>query len=278
MKKLLLLPALLFLHITLFAQEGLFLYQYKKAPGDVFTVIADTAYVRDQPSTKGAVVRQLSAGAKVTLVESAGVQTIRGFEAPWIKVRMPDAKEAYIWKGLLALDSYTRNGETFLYGIDRSIPGREDGDGATYFAKATVLDSAGNALASKKWKLSSSEALSACEGKVLGDMGLDGIKSIFRIYFSGEACGIPTDYYYFGWTGTELLTLPGKTMVSDAGVFYYEEKLFFPSETGGQPGKIVKVTEREEVLEETDKQGNPKTKTSRSREVYRWDGKVSVKE
>ncbi|MCK7557276.1 SH3 domain-containing protein [Chitinophaga sedimenti] len=48
----------------------------------MFTVIADTAYVRDQPSTKGAVVRQLSAGAKVTLVESAGVQTIRGFEAP----------------------------------------------------------------------------------------------------------------------------------------------------------------------------------------------------
>ncbi|MCK7557277.1 hypothetical protein MKQ70_20615 [Chitinophaga sedimenti] len=97
---------------------------------------------------------------------------------PWIKVRLSDAKEAYIWKGLLALDSYTRNGETFLYGIDRSTPGREDGDGGT----------------------------------------------------------------------------------------------------GGQPGKIVKVTESEEVLEETDKQGNPKTKTSRSREVYRWDGKVSVKE
>ncbi|UYQ91694.1 SH3 domain-containing protein [Chitinophaga horti] len=274
---------LLISSIGAFAQDedpGLWVYNSTQ-PGETVTVLADTAYLRDQPATTGKIVRTLTAGARLTFLEDAAAQQIRGFKTKWARVRINEngsATEAYIWKGLLAIGAYSREGKRFLFGIDRCIPDKDKDMPGTYFAKAMVIDSVTNVVAARRWQLLSNESLSFCEGKVLGPMGLDSLQQIFRICFSGEACGIPTNYYYFGWTGTGLLALPGKAEVGDADVYYYTERLFFPSEKGGQPGKIVKTIEEEEVLEETDKNGNSKSKITHSREVFRWDGKVAVKE
>ena len=110
-------------------------------------------------------------------------------------------------------------------------------------------------------------AISA-EGKLLGNMGLDKLTAILRLCFSGEACGIPTDYYYYGWTGAKFLPLPQKSNMFDAGAISHDEVLLFPKEPGGQAGKIIKVTKDEEFGED----GEKVVKTTTNREVFIWDG------
>lgn len=246
--------------------------------GDTLTVLADTAYIRNKPATTGQKVGQLTAGARVVFLKDDDDQKISGFIAPWTYVRFLNngaPMEGYIWKGLLALGSLQRGGQQFLYGLDHVLLSKDQLP--ALFAKVKVLDAGNTLLTAKTWPLSSSEATNFSEGKLLGNMGLDSLTGIVRICFSGEACGIPTDHYYFGWTGRELLSLPGKTQLSDAGVFYHTETLLFPSEQGGQVGKIIKLIEDEEATEQTDKKGEPIYKTTHSRESYSWDGRKAVK-
>lgn len=248
--------------------------------GDTLTVFADTAYIRDKPARNAQKVHLVTAGTKLVLLNNEANQKISGFDAAWAYVRFfrnGVAAEGYIWRGLLALGSYQRNNQYFMYSLDHAIPDKDKDMPSTYYAKIKVLDAALQPLAAKTWQLTSSDALSFTEGKLLGNMGLEGITSILRINFSGEACGIPDDYYYWGWTGTSFLLLPGKTNLSDAGVFYHSETLLFPTEPGGQAGKIVKQIEDGEVLEGLDKQGKERMKVTRSRESYSWDGKTASK-
>lgn len=242
---------------------------------DSLVILADTAYIRDEPSVSGGKLAALEAGRKVWLLDTEQEpQRISGFDAPWARVRFwnkGQSVEGYLWRGLTALGSYQRNGLRFLYGLNHGLA---SGD---IYAKVKVLDSAWRPLATKTWKLESTEALADTEAKVLGGMGLDSISAIVRVYFSGAACGVPSIYYYFGWTGRELLTLPGKLSVGDAGAYYHSEELLFPSEKGGAPGKIIRLTEDEEVLEEVDKNGEPLSKKTKLKEVYSWDGRKAVK-
>lgn len=253
---------------------------YHNEANDTVVVLADTAYIRSLPAKNGQKLHLVTAGTRLVFLQQEESQKISGFSAPWARVRYINngvAGEGYIWKGLLALGSYKRNQLQFLYGLDHSLPDKDKEMPGTWYARVKALDSSNKVLDSKTWQLASGEALSFTEGKVLGGMGLDSLQAIVRVYFSGEACAIPDDYYYFGWNGTHLLSLPGKTDISDAGVFHHTEMLLFPSEKGGQPGKIIKLIEDEEVLDEVDKQGKERTKTTRSRATYSWDGKTAIK-
>lgn len=242
---------------------------------DSLTILADTAYIRSQPSVSGQKIAALEAGRKVWVVEKGeDPQLISGFGAPWMRVRFWNKGlpvEGYVWGGLTALGSYQRNGLRFLYGLDHALAS------GVYYARVKVLDSASRVLTSKTWELRSSEAVAETEGKVLGGMGLDSISTIVRVYFSGAACGVPSTYYYFGWNGTELLTLPGKTSEGDAGAYYHTEELLFPSEKGGAPGKIIRLIEDAEATDKVDKNGEYVMKTSKSKDVYSWDGRKAVK-
>lgn len=71
---------------------------------------------------------------------------------------------------------------------------------------------------------------SSYDSKVLGAMGLTGVKNIFRVAMLGEACGVATIYNYYAWDGNQFHVLPQKMSVGDAGVYYYSEELKFPSE------------------------------------------------
>jgi hypothetical protein len=110
------------------------------------------------------------------------------------------------------------------------------------------------------------------EGKVLGDLGLKKVQDIYRISFNGEACAIPSLFYYFGWNGKQLLLLPEKYSVSDAGSFYHSENFIFPKEKGGKPGLIIKQIEEAVNEEET---GDVFSVTESS-EVYTWDGEKAL--
>ncbi len=189
----------------------------------------------------------------------------------------------YVWEGLLALDCYNKfeSGVRFIYGLEQVIPSGnpedKDFEPETWLIRLKVLDTSGNLLDEKEWKTLSPET-SATSGKLLGDMGLRNTTDIVRIQFGGEACGVPTYYYYYGWTGKKLLPLPGKMEVGDAGIYYFSETMLFPVEPGGQPDKIIKITEEGEALDNQDETKEPVYKTKKSREVYLWNGVSAVPE
>lgn len=247
---------------------------------DSLYVLADTAYIRNAPSTKGQKIYQVTAGTLVSFQEAADNQKISGYIAPWVKVTFQNngtPREGYIWRGLLALGSFKTKSNRFMYGIDHVIAAEANSGVSAIIARVKALDSTGKVITSQTWELSSNEETNFTEGKVLGNMGLDSLRNIVRIEFSGDACAIPDDYYYFGFTGTAFLPLPSRTDISDAGAFYHNESILFPSEQGSQPGKIIKKMETGEDTEKTDKKGEPIYKKKYEQEIYNWDGRKAVK-
>jgi hypothetical protein len=247
-------------------------------PGDTFRVLLRIANVRSEPGTDAAILDSLVCGTPVILGERSGFDGLRGIYVPWHKVRYQHQgrfKEGYIWLGTLALGSSTDSlGNCFLYGLDH-IEERVNNDSAyeaTWRFSVKVVNGDLKLLDERKIALSNPE-ISATGGKLLGDMGLQRLQNIYRFYFSGEACGVPTYYYYYGWDGVQLLNMPGKMEVGDAGIYYHTETLLFPKEHGGKPDSIIKViVEAEAIDDKVDKNGDPVLKETRSRETYLWDG------
>ncbi|RXK81952.1 SH3 domain-containing protein [Filimonas effusa] len=284
-RQLCLLLTCLFTLQTLSAQDydapGSNLYATENKAGDTLTILADTTFLRDQPAASGKILQQLPNGTQVVFVKEAHRQRMKGFSANWIRVRVAgdSNQEGFIWKGLTTLGCCNNGNTRFLYGLDRVVNVKKDDvERWDCMVRLKVVNNENKKLADVSWPLKSSEATSFSSGKLLtGSMGLEGLTHIVRIYFSGEACGIPDDYFYFGWTGAELLPLPGKMHIADAGVYYHSETLLFPSESGGKPGHIIKLIEEEEALDEMDKDGEPKMKKTSSGEQYKWDGRKAVK-
>jgi hypothetical protein len=112
------------------------------------------------------------------------------------------------------------------------------------------------------------------EQSVIDNWGLQNINNIYRISFSGQACGVPTYYHYFGFNDNEILTLPQKHEVGDANAFYHSESFIFPKEKGGKPNTIIKQIEEAENIDEDFEKSI--FKITESTEYYSWDGKKAV--
>lgn len=249
---------------------------------DTFMIFADKAYIRQEPSLQSAIVDSLSVGSSVIIENSvAGAPLMmKGIVAPWKQVHYDiagRARKGYVWLGLLALKYCSRDSVDFLYGIDYVRTDASDNKPVKYQIRVKAVDQRAKVLDNKEFSVSGSVYATSTEGKLLGDMGLDKLSAILRVAFSGdhaEAKDIPTDYYYFGWTGSKFLPLPGKSVVSEAGTAFRGDMLLYPKETGGEPGKIIKLIGVGELC------GDMETATPKStyRETYVWDGEKAVKQ
>lgn len=245
--------------------------------GTSLSVYADKAYIRSTPSVKGTIVDSLLPGSLVVVDEviTTAPLTMKGLTAAWIKTHYSvggkDVK-GYVWGGLLALNALTKDGITFAYGLEKRTVLSATEEKLTVRIK--VLDTDHHMLDMKEWTVNGGENARSTGCKLLGEMGLENVKEIFRLNFSGDACGLPTDYYYFGWNGSKLLTLPGKSNTFDAGAFAYTETLIFPKEAGGQPGKILKLM----VTEQYGEDGETVESKKVEKETYTWDGTKATKQ
>lgn len=240
---------------------------------DEAIVFADVAYIRDYPSTNALLLDSLKNGDRVQIIsEGYNPSTIRGFHAPWHKIRYQTngkIKEGFIWLGLLALGKETNeSGELFMYGFLRKNKETYN-DNGSYLLELKSLDMFSNLLSRVYYPAYLYEQ-TFVESKVFDNMGLEGLKSIHRIAFLGEACGISSNYYYFGWNGKKLIPLFEKTTVSDAGIFYYEERILFPSEHNLDNSLIIKDIEQGEAIDENAEE--IKYKIKKERKKYRWNG------
>ncbi len=245
--------------------------------GTLLSVYADKAYIRSTPSVNGTIVDSLLAGSPLVADEviTTAPLTMKGLTTAWLKTHYSaGGKEikGYIWVGLLALNTVIKDDVTFVYGLEKRTVLSATEEMLTVRIKA--LDQAHRILDMKEWTVNGGENARSTQSKLLGEMGLENVKEIFRINFSGDACGLPTDYYYFGWNGSKLLPLPGKSNTFDAGAFAYTETLIFPKEVGGQPGKIMKLM----VTEQYGEDGETIESKKVEKETYTWDGTKATKQ
>jgi hypothetical protein len=254
---------------------------WNKKLNDTARVFADIAYIRDYPSLKGIILDSVTAGTNV-IIKSEGYNNmlIKDFYAPWHKVEYTVGKQkrsGFIWLGLLALGSNNdKDRKLWMYGLNK-YPNRSNDETYLSQCEIKVLTSSGkpgipfNIIGQTSF-LITKNGQTFTEAKILDNMGLSGLQAIYRMGFFGEACGIPTNYHYVGWTGSGFVDLPGKSNVSDAGVFYHEEKLLFPSEHGLDQSLIIKDIVVGEVIDPDQKKLTYKEK--KTREKYLWNGKV----
>jgi hypothetical protein len=279
MKTLALLCTAILMSLYSFGQEmDTYIPLYGSLSGDQY-VYADTAYVRSSPGIKAGIHDTLFVGDNVTIISNEKTtSSVKGILAQWSKIHYwkdGKQKEGFMWAGLLTLNAMRKGDTKFIYGVervvtntDKDVPNLKLED---YIIGLKVVKPK-QKVAYYKFKLDSRESISFTTSQVGGGKGLDNIKNIIALTFSGEACGIPTLTYRFGWTGEKLCQLPLETDIADADVYFYDENLTFPTDKNGKPNSIVIQVEEEEATDKTDKKGNPVYKTTRERKVYKWDG------
>jgi hypothetical protein len=250
-----------------------------------YSIFAKKAFIRAEPSLKGLLTDSLSAGASVTVTEqTTKFETVKNIYAPWVKVsyqKNGTQKTGYVWLASICIKNESHGNVNFIFGIDRieKDAKRSVDEYMVYKYTAQLKAITGDTLADQQeWKIDGGESAVFTEMMLLGDTKLQNLQNVIRISSGGEACGIPTTYYYYGWTGQKFLPLPGKYSVGDAGVFYHTETLLFPHEKGGQPNKIIRLSEEEEVLQEETETQKEKVKKSNSKEVYVWNGVKAIKQ
>lgn len=245
--------------------------------GDSSFVFAPKAYLRSEPHLNAAIVDSLATGAKVIVQNLYHPLTVvNGLRTPWVHVsyeQLGQIKQAFVWQGLLSINAQkTKDGLLFMNGIKQSATKTTTyGEQAYYVLALKVLDST-KIIASKDWQHDYGEQ-SYIEGRLFGNLGLSNCSNIYRLGIMGEACGIASVFYYFSFHNNQLFSLPGKQLVGDAGMYYYEETLLFPSEHKGAANIIIKKTE-EGVNEEDDydKNGDPIFKIKKSSQKFQWNG------
>ncbi|MDM1293154.1 hypothetical protein HX021_02450 [Sphingobacterium sp. N143] len=241
--------------------------------GHEATIFANTAYIRSRPNLQGQIIDSLSLGNCLTISsEPFKGNRIKNFYAPWYQVTYTkdgEKKSGFIWLGLLALGKQVdADGFVYMYGFERFIK-RPDHEADYFLTTIKRLNKEGTLLTSHSFSFVFSGQM-ATQSKILPAMGLKNVKQILRFEFIAEACGIPTDFTYVAWTGEKFIDLPSRYSIADAGVFYHDEKILFPSEHKKNNQIIYKYIEEGEVID--DNALDPNYNISKKEEQFQWDG------
>lgn len=243
-----------------------------------YYVFATKANIHSAPKADSQIIDQLKSGETVqvkrTSIDFNNVYTSHGITSPWAEIvyASPSGeKSGYIWLANLAISEFKISNSRFLLGIDSRITKKADNkevycdsDFNKYIFKGFVNDS----LQITYSFLDNNFDTSFSEIRIMSGMGLTNLKNIIRFGTLGEACGVPSNYYYFGWNGQKIIPLPSRYEVGDAGSFHHSEKIIFPKEKGGKPNTIIKIIENYEFNEKK----NDYVKTENKRKTFFWKG------
>lgn len=277
---------LLFLLFTnfIFSQEipsENYFWEYNyNTESEIKTVIGvKNCYVRQDSTANSQLLDSLQIGTKIKVKKNTTENlNIKGLNLSWVEIEYSknnQIKTGFLWKGFIALGNITKGNTTFLTTIDTKYSKKAQRDdyeyeGDFYRISVKAIDSENQIISEKSFSKELYES-HFFQNSAISSWGLKELNSIYRISFSGEACGIPTLYYYFGWNGKEFLELPEKYDVGDAGAFYHTEEFVFPKEKGGQPNTIIKnINEAANIDENSD---SYTFLVNKSVEYYSWDGK-----
>jgi hypothetical protein len=237
-------------------------------------------YVRSEPSSNSVLKDSIQMGQNITIKENTTKNTnIKGLNLSWVAIEYYKNNQiytGYLWKGFIAINSVINTENKFITTLDRKFTKKIKQDDyeydATIFGLSTkVLDINNKLITEKSFTKQLSDSYSSY-ASVIDNWGLQNLQKIYRFGIGGEACGVPTEYNYFGFTGSELLALPEKYDVGDANAYYHSENFIFPEEKGGQPNTIIKeIFDAENTS--VDLSGDV-FMVNKKIEYFSWDGKT----
>lgn len=257
-------------------------FNYLNENGMEAVIGVKNCYVRQDSTTNSQLLDSLQIGNKIKVVKNTTENlNIKGLNLSWVEIEYSknnQIKTGFLWKGFIAIGSSTKGNTTFLTTIDSKYNKKiqqEDTEynGEFYRISVKAIDNKNQIIAEKAIAKQLSES-HYFQNSTVGSWGLKNIAEVYRISFSGQACGIPTYHFYFGWTGKDFLLLPEKYDVGDAGVFYHTEEFIFPKEKGGQTNMIIKNIEEDEEVGEAKDGSYTIHEVKKSSEFYTWDGKT----
>ncbi len=241
-----------FVHFLSFSQEFPNQEDYWEGEENRTAMIAvSSCNVREQPSLKAKLLDSLQLGQEIVLLKNTdSFLKIKGVNLSWVSIAFKNQKgeiqKAFVWKGFLALGFVKTDQNIFLTSLDKILSDSKDPYINEGVFSVKVLDLDKKILAQKTFKKSSNDG-SYFENKNIGSLGLTGLKNIYRVSLMGQACGVTSNHFYWGWTGSDLVELPKRQDSADAGAYYYEETFIFPSEKGGKPNSIIKKIKQAEI-------------------------------
>ncbi len=258
-------------------------YDYKPKNGIDAVIGVKNCYVRKDSTANSQLLDSLQIGCKIKVIKNTNTYlNIKGLNLSWAEIeylKNNQIKTGFVWKGFIAVGSTTKGNTTFLTTINskyrKKIQEKDiEFDAEFYRISVKAIDNKNQIIAEKSIDKQLSES-NFFYNSTVGSWGLKNISEVYRISFSGEACGIPTFNYYFGWNGKSFQLFPEKYDVGDGGVFYHNEEFIFPKEKNGLANTLIKIiTEAENNDENSDDNTESYTfLVTKSREYYSWDGK-----
>lgn len=239
-------------------------------------------YVREKPSINANLIDSLQIGKPIKVVKSTEDELeMKGLKVSWVEIEyqtsLGTTAKGFLWKGFVAVGYHNEGNYIYLTTIDRVEKKLESENYQVdnFSITVKILDERNEIIGQKTTKKAIGDS-HYFQNKTIGSLGLKELKNIYRISFSGEACGVPSFFYYFGWNGKEFIELPEKYEVGDAGVFYHSENFIFPKEVGGKPNLIIKTIEEAENDDETGDNNTYVFDVTKQTENYKWNGKKAV--
>ena len=287
MKKLLFLVLVIFPFIGISQEKSSHNYYWNDYEDYAAIIGANNCYVREKPTVQSQLLDSLQIGKNIKVLKAADVNDvntdmqIKGLNVSWVEIEylnnLGKQVKGFLWKGFIAVGSFKNQNETYLTTIDKveKRSEKEPYQAELFSISVKIIDTNNNLVGQKTIKKEIGES-HYFQNKTIGNLGLKDLNTIYRITFSGEACGIPTLYYYFGWNGKNFLELPEKYDISDAGIYYHTEDFVFPKENGGKPDLVLKRVEEGEYDQNSGNNNSYVADVTKWTETFKWNGQEAV--
>lgn len=231
--------------------------------------------VRDTPSQKGKTINTLSEGDTLHIikVEQIKENSKDVFYAQIEYFKNKKQKTGYINYDDICFIYLQKENITFLLQIERED---EDDSEKSVIYKLKAINGQNRTTSEYQFegKKSGSIYLSVdLKNQLPSNLPrLHNVENIITICSSGEACAIPSFYYYLAWTGKEILPIIHSWEAGEAGAYTLEE-IIFPDENIPSNVILKLYLNREEEDDYTKEEENISLPESGRVEIYLWDGR-----
>jgi hypothetical protein len=194
--------------------------------GEKYYLFGNDVKFREQPNLESGIIEFIKIGAEITVLEKSEQKLkYNGIESPFYKIDYK-GKVGYVLGGLISLEKRNFNGFTYLFTY-KKIENK-------YLISIRSLNKDLEVIEANSTLMTSDFSINIYNNK-----GLDDIENILYVNYLAEACGIDGGGIYFFRTKERLIKSFEVCQVSDAGIYWLEERLIFPNDKNGVKGKIV---------------------------------------
>lgn len=238
-------------------------------------IYSQVANIRQGVGTSTPITDKLYLGDSIAVLEYKGDPADNANIYNWVKIAYKKdglQKEGYTHSQNLVFTNLVKDDITFLIKTeDEPDVSEKDYDmGRQIIYKVKAIRN-NKAIAEYEFKgkiISSIYAWMETNSKLpSNEQKLTNVENILNIYSPGEACAVPSFYYYLAWTGTEILPIMNSWGTGDDS-FIEAEEIVFPG--NNVPANIIlKLYLNGEGV-------NGDIETDIYVEAYRWNGKKAV--